>query len=57
MNKFKSFIKKLLCRHYWIRVHEKDRYFDYRGFSVFVWECRCEKCGKLKNRKYITFVR
>ena len=47
-----KFIKRLLCVHEWSPEKEVGRYYDYSGFTVREFECRCKKCGKRKKRKY-----
>lgn len=52
----KNFIKRttrrLKCEHKWNPEVEIDSYYDYSGFKVRVFECKCSKCGKRKTRKY-----
>ena len=48
----KHFIKRLLCNHNWILAHKERDYFDYSGYKISVWGCRCAKCGKWKSRKF-----
>ena len=43
-----------LCVHEYEKVSDKpvQDYFDYSGYHVGVFLCRCKKCGKKKERKF-----
>lgn len=45
-----------LCEHKYEKVKETRRYFDVSGVEVICFWCRCMKCGKQKERKYIGHV-
>lgn len=40
--------------HEWVRLSDKPLrdYWDWSGFHVYVFKCRCKKCGKERERKY-----
>ena len=40
--------------HEWIKIEEKPfyDYWDYSGYHVGVFRCKCKKCGKLRNKKF-----
>ena len=44
-----------LCLHQYekIELEPSSTYFDYTGFKVGVFKCRCSKCGKIKYKKFI----
>lgn len=42
----------IICTHEWERVEELRTYVDYSCYIVKVFQCRCRKCGKLKNKKF-----
>ena len=43
-----------MCFHSWIRSNRLVYdYFDYSGFHIGLFECKCEKCGKRANKKYL----
>lgn len=43
-----------LCIHKWKRSNKLvHHYFDYSGFHVGVFECKCEKCGIKANKKFL----
>ena len=42
----------MLCLHEWAKIKKLYDYWDYSGFHVGVFKCRCKKCGKEKNRKF-----
>lgn len=43
------------CKHEYEKIEEKPNYdyFDYSGFHVGVFLCRCKKCGKKRERKFL----
>jgi hypothetical protein len=43
-----------ICVHEWEKAEDKPHYdyWDYSGYHVGVFKCRCKKCGKIKDRKY-----
>lgn len=43
-------IKKLLCKHKWIKETEKVTTSFYPYSCVYISICRCEKCGKKLKR-------
>lgn len=45
----------LFCNHEWIKQTNEPiaDYFDYDGWHVGVFVCKCSKCGKIKKRKYL----
>lgn len=43
---------QLFCIHEWIRDSVYDSYYDYSGYQVVKYHCKCQKCGKMKIRKY-----
>ena len=42
----------MFCLHEYVRIKELYDYWDYSGYHVHVFKCRCQKCGKVKNRKF-----
>lgn len=40
------------CRHNWEKIRLVRKYIDYSGFEVVVFECKCTKCGKIKEKKF-----
>ena len=42
----------MFCFHEWEKLRFLHDYFDYSGFRVGVFECKCKKCGKIKRRKF-----
>lgn len=44
-----------LCLHKYRKIdtHPCSTYFDYTGFQVGIFRCKCSKCGKIKYKKYI----
>lgn len=46
---------RIFCIHNYIKIEEQPHYtyYDYTGFKVGVFKCRCTKCGKISNRKFI----
>lgn len=44
----------LFCSHEWKKLTAKPfyDYYDYCGFHVGVFKCQCEKCGKIRKKKY-----
>ena len=47
-----KFFNRLICDHKWSTEKEIEQYWDYSGFKVRVFECKCKICGKRKKRKY-----
>lgn len=49
-NKF----KQIICIHEWHKIHDKPiyDYWDYSGFHVGVFWCKCKLCGKLRKKKF-----
>lgn len=45
-------MNKRFCVHDWQRQYLVSEYFDYSGFKVGIFKCKCRKCGKVKNKKY-----
>ena len=43
---------KMFCFHEWDKLRFLYDYIDYSGFHVGVFECKCKKCGKIRNRKF-----
>ena len=45
----------MFCKHDFIKLNEKPLYdyFDYYGWHVGVFKCKCKKCGKVRNRKFL----
>lgn len=43
------------CSHIYEKLSDKPLYdyFDYSGFHVGVFICKCKKCGKKKERKFL----
>ena len=39
--------------HKWFVNKFLYSYYDYSGCQVEVYECKCLKCGKVKNKKYM----
>ena len=53
-----SMLRRLLqaiCIHEWTKTEKEphEDYWDYSGYHVGVFKCKCSLCGKVKNRKYI----
>ena len=44
--------KCLFLNHEWEKVKLIIEYFDYSGYKVGVFQCKCKNCGKTKNRKF-----
>ena len=44
----------IFCIHEWIKQEEQPHkdYYDYSGYHVGVFKCKCNKCGKIRNIKY-----
>lgn len=45
-------MNKWFCIHEWEKQDLVSEYFDYSGFKVGIFNCKCRKCGKVKNKKY-----
>ena len=45
---------KMFCIHKWHRITDKPiyDYFDYSGFHVCVFLCKCSLCGKVRKKKF-----
>lgn len=41
-----------MCKHEWKKIEKTNDYFDYSGFHVAVYLCKCKKCGKKKEKKF-----
>lgn len=50
----KLWSKQFFCNHDYAKLEMKPHfvYYDYTGFKVGVFKCRCTKCGKISNRKF-----
>lgn len=44
--------RQFFCDHEWEQIQELYSYVDYSCYMVHVIQCRCSKCGKIKNRKF-----
>lgn len=44
------------CTHEWKKIEETRRYYDMCGVEVVCFSCRCAKCGKQKERKYMGHI-
>ena len=46
---------KICLNHEWgiVESQPNKTYFDYDGNMVLIYKCRCKKCGKEKNRKFL----
>ena len=44
----------MFCIHEWIKLESKPHftYWDYSGYHVGIFHCKCKKCGKIKAKKY-----
>lgn len=42
----------MFCIHEWIKLESKPHftYWDYDGYHVGIFRCKCKKCGKIKNK-------
>ncbi|MFR1346920.1 MAG: hypothetical protein ACLSBC_12970 [[Clostridium] scindens] len=40
------------CNHEFEKIKLIREYYDYSGFRVGVFKCRCKKCGKECYKKY-----
>lgn len=40
--------------HEWVKIDDEpiEEYWDYNGYKVGVFRCKCRKCGKIKRRKF-----
>ena len=40
--------------HEWEKLEDEphDIYYDYCGFKVGIFRCRCNICGKIRNVKF-----
>lgn len=45
-------MKCLFFNHNWQKVKLVKEYYDYSGYRVGVFQCKCNNCGKIKNRKF-----
>ena len=43
---------KISCDHEFKKIKLIKEYYDYSGFKVGIFECKCIKCGYKENRKY-----
>ena len=45
---------KMICIHEWHKIHDEPLYdyWDYSGFHVGVFWCKCKLCGKLRKKKF-----
>lgn len=43
---------QLFCNHKWILVNEIETYWDYSGYKVHIWRCKCPNCNKWNNKKF-----
>lgn len=42
----------LFCNHEWEKQSLLEEYFDVSGYKVGIFRCQCQKCKKIRNRKY-----
>ena len=47
-----KWLLRLLCIHEWEKQELVHEYYDYSGFAIGVFRCKCKKCGKVKNKKF-----
>lgn len=42
--------------HDWVKIEKEPHeiYFDYSGNRVGIFRCRCKKCGKIRNKKFLS---
>jgi len=46
--------KKLFCKHEYAYAKFIKKYTDRFAWTVYVYKCKCRKCGKRKTKKYQT---
>ena len=46
--------KQFFCNHDYVKLETEPHfvYYDYTGFRIAVFKCRCTKCGKISNLKF-----
>ena len=46
--------KQFFCSHDYSKIETEPHlvYYDYTGFKVGVFKCKCVKCGKISNLKF-----
>lgn len=44
----------MFCIHEWHKTTDKPiyDYFDYSGYRVGVFLCKCNMCGKIRKKKF-----
>lgn len=42
----------MFCDHNYEKIKFVYDYYDYFGWHVSVFECKCTKCGKIKRKKF-----
>ena len=47
-------LNQMFCIHKWHKITDKPiyDYFDYSGFHVGVFLCKCDLCGKTRKKKF-----
>ena len=44
-----------ICIHDYVKTSNQPirTYCDYSGFRIGVFKCKCVKCGKIKEKKFL----
>lgn len=51
MRYLKHMFKKR-CIHKWKKNRFVHQYHDYSGYTIYIYDCICSKCGKHKIKKF-----
>lgn len=43
----------MACEHEWEKIEKTNDYYDYCGFHVAVILCKCNKCGRKEEKKFL----